>query len=516
MAFNFQRKLISHTMYLFKRCFLLFLFLQLTLGLSPIQAQDHRVKTIVTTDGEIDDVDTFIRMLLYANEFKLEGLVYSSSMWHYRGDGKGTKFISKMPMTKEMYGEKTDLRWPGTNWIQELIQEYAKVYPNLIQHSVFYPSPEELMSLVRVGNIDFEGGMDKRTAGSEFIKEKLMSKDSEALFLQAWGGTNTIARALKSIEEDFTHTENWEAVNHFISSKAIIYTIMDQDDTYMNYISKKWPDIKVFYNAFQFGAFAYPWQRLVPKNQQKYFEGRFMGSQIINNHGPLLKKYYSYGDGQKQVGDPEHIHGDLNRIKNTQWGSFDQYAFISEGDTPAYLHLVDIGLDNFDHPSYGGWGGRFVQSAEVPSRYEDGELASDLNPETGKKDNYYPQTRWISAIQNDFAARADWCIFPFEAANHPPQVNVEEPTAILAKPGATVKLHFSSSDIDGDSIQHKVWNYTDLSTAKAEVKFDTTSAEITIGKTAAPNTEVHLIVEGTDTGTPPLTRYRRVVVKISE
>ena len=28
-------------------------------------------RTIVTTDGEIDDVDSFIRMLLYANEFNI-------------------------------------------------------------------------------------------------------------------------------------------------------------------------------------------------------------------------------------------------------------------------------------------------------------------------------------------------------------------------------------------------------------------------------------------------------------
>lgn len=64
----------------------------------------------MTTDGEIDDVDSFIRMLLYSNEFHLEGLVYSSSMWHYKGDGKGILVISEMEMTKKMYGAKTDLR----------------------------------------------------------------------------------------------------------------------------------------------------------------------------------------------------------------------------------------------------------------------------------------------------------------------------------------------------------------------------------------------------------------------
>ena len=81
-------------------------------------AQQKRIKTIVTTDGEIDDVDTFIRMLLYSNEFDLEGLIYSSSMWHYSGDGLGTTFTSEMPMTKELYGPLTALRWPGVNWMQ--------------------------------------------------------------------------------------------------------------------------------------------------------------------------------------------------------------------------------------------------------------------------------------------------------------------------------------------------------------------------------------------------------------
>ena len=70
------------------------------------QVKTSKPRTIVTTDGEIDDVNSYIRLLLYSNEFNIEGLVYSSSMWHYKGDGKGTKFISEMEMTKKMYGEK--------------------------------------------------------------------------------------------------------------------------------------------------------------------------------------------------------------------------------------------------------------------------------------------------------------------------------------------------------------------------------------------------------------------------
>ena len=480
-----------------------------------INAQDQRVRTIVTTDGEIDDVDTFIRMLLYANEFKLEGLIYSSSMWHYRGDGTGTEFTSKMKMTKEMYGPKTDLRWPGTQWIQDLVQAYAKVYFNLIQHSVNYPSPEYLMSLIRVGNVNFEGEMEQRTAGSEFIAAKLVQNDTSDLFLQAWGGTNTIARALKSIEEDFKGTDEWNRIYQLVSNKAIIYTIMDQDDTYQNYISKVWPDIRVYYNAAQFAAFAYPWKRIVPKTSQKYLEGTFMGPEIINNHGPLLKKYYSYGDGQQQEGDDEHIHGDLSKIKDTQWGSFERYDFISEGDTPAYLHLVDIGLQNYSNPTYGGWGGRFLPSKKNPNVYKDGDLVTDLNPETKKQDLYYPQTRWIEAIQNDFAARADWCITTFEEANHPPRIDVEQPKFLKIKAGAHLKLRFNSADLDGDQITHKVWNYTELSTVKVKVEHNQQEAFIEVDQHAKKGDVIHLVVEGTDNGYPALTRYQRVVLQVN-
>lgn len=336
------------------------------MGFSTAQVHPEKPRTIVTTDGEIDDVDSFIRMLLYANEFQIEGLVYSSSMWHYKGDGKGTKFVSEMDMTREMYGEKTDLRWPGTEWMQDLIAAYDKVYPKLSTHAKGFPAADHLLSLIKVGNIDFEGEMEKVTEGSEFIKEKLLDDTTEPIYLQVWGGTNTIARALKSIEEEFKNTSQWDAVYKKVCGKAIIYAILDQDATYRNYIAPNWPDVKIFYNSNQFWCFAYPWKRAVPESQHYLFEGGFMGNEIINNHGPLLKKYYSYGDGRKQEGDDEHIHGDLSKLKGAQWGDFGKYDFISEGDSPAYLHLIDVGLDNIDHPEWGGWGGRLVQSKEQP------------------------------------------------------------------------------------------------------------------------------------------------------
>jgi hypothetical protein len=177
-----------------KKChyILLLAFFSLPLSLATAQSKSSKTRTIITTDGEIDDVDSFIRMLLYANEFSIEGLVYSSSMWHYKGDGKGTKMVSEMEMTKKMYGEKTDLRWPGVQWMQDLIAAYEKVYPTLSTHAEGYPTAGTLHSLIKVGNIDFEGEMAQNTEGSDFIKNKLLDDDLQPIYLQVWGGTNTI------------------------------------------------------------------------------------------------------------------------------------------------------------------------------------------------------------------------------------------------------------------------------------------------------------------------------------
>ena len=58
------------------------------------QSSEQRVRprTIVTTDPELDDTNSLVRFLLYAGEVETEGLIYASSQFHWRGDGKGTLF----------------------------------------------------------------------------------------------------------------------------------------------------------------------------------------------------------------------------------------------------------------------------------------------------------------------------------------------------------------------------------------------------------------------------------------
>ncbi len=474
-------------------------------------------RTIITTDGELDDVDSFIRMLLYSNEYKVEGLIISSSQWHYKGDGKGTKFTSEMDMTKSMYGERTELRWPGEQWIYDLVDAYGKVYPSLIKHSKDFPSHQYLTDLIKIGNIDFEGEMEKDTPGSDHIKQKLLDDDMTPLYLQVWGGTNTIARALKSIEDQYKNTSEWKKIYNKVCKKAIIYAILDQDATYRKYISVYWPDVKIYYNASQFWVFAYFWKRAVPQPLQVYLEGKFMGENIINNHGPLTKMYYSYGDGNPPKGEIDDIYSSMEQAKNNQWGSFGQFDFISEGDSPAFLHLVNVGLENLDHPEYGGWGGRLVQSKQQVNRWEDGANAADFNPYSDSMDLAYAQSRWVPVIQEDFAARADWCVTDYDQANHAPSVSVKGEKNRMVKSGSKIKLKFKLKDPDKDKVSLKLWQYKEAGSGKHSLLISANGnngASVEIPNAAKSGETYHLIAEGRDGGSPAMTRYERIIFKI--
>jgi hypothetical protein len=481
---------------------------------SIAQNTHHKPRTVVTTDGEVDDQDSFIRMLLYTNEFELLGLVYSSSQWHYTGDGKGTAFVSEMKMTKDLYGERTELRWPGTQWMQEMIDKYALVYPNLVKHAAGYPEPEKLKQMIKVGNIIFEGEMEHDTEGSDHIKKILLDESAEPVYLQIWGGTNTVARALKSIEDEYKGKPEWPAIKKKVAAKAILYAVLDQDATYQKYIAPNWPEVKVLYNTAQFWNFAYPWPSVVPKELQPYLRGHWFKENIKFNHGPLLSSYYLWGDGTKIQNDFDHTHGDTATLKKN---NMTQYDFISEGDSPAFFHLLNVGLNNLEHPNYGGWGGRMVQSAANPSRWEDGDHVTDFNPFTQKDDKAFPQTRWIDVIQNDFAARADWCVHPYEKANHAPAVKWEHSAALQAKPGTSVILRATATDPDKDPLIYKWWQYFEVDTYKGTAlikKQSQSDTEVFIPEDAKRGETVHIILEVNDAGTPSLTRYQRAVITI--
>lgn len=477
------------------------------------QKSSPKIRTIVTSDGEVDDFDSFIRLLLYSNELNIVGMVYSSSVFHYKGDGKGTAFTSNMRWGK-FNGPRTTLRWLGTEWMQDFIDQYAIAYGNLVKHDKNYPAPQYLKSLVKVGNIDFEGEMEHDTEGSEYIKKILLDNNPAPLYLQIWGGTNTVARALKSIEDEYKNTPEWKTIYKKVSDKARLNIILDQDETYKKYISLNWANVRVIYNTNQFWCFAYAWKKRVPAELQPYLDGKWFAENIKFNHGPLMGRYFLWGDGQELVNDPVPPRGDTATAR-TQGMS--QYDFISEGDSPAYLFLINTGLRNMENPTYGGWGGRFVQSKINPRLWQDVTNVTDYNFFDKKKDTAFPQARWIDAIQNDFAARADWCVKTYKEANHAPVVILNSAKDISVKAGSVVRLSGSAKDPDGNTVSYHWWPYEEAGTYEGKIDIQNAGNATTsfiVPEDGKGGETIHIILEVKDNGTPQLTRYQRVIVTI--
>ncbi|MER7692812.1 nucleoside hydrolase-like domain-containing protein [Streptomyces sp. NPDC097610] len=461
--------------------------------------RQHKPRVIVTTDGEVDDLDSFIRFLYYSNEFDTAGIVLTSSRYHWAGNGD----------TVAPY------RWTGTQWVNDYIDRYARIYPNLRKHADGYPTPARLRSLYKIGNIENVSDMSRPTAGSDLIEKTILDNKPGPLYVQAWGGLNTVARALKSIQEQYEGTDKWPTIQRKVSNKLVLYNILEQDATLKDYIRPNWPDVKVIDNQSQFWSFAYAWKRSVPEPLQYTLRAPYMESNFLDGHGALLDQYRTYRDGNPTPGDDENNRWRPEPSAANQNVGYDIHDFISEGDSPAFMDLLDFnGLRSSEDPTYGGWGGRFASNA---SGWID---TSDANPYTGNAtDRSYPQTRWVEDIQNDFAARADWGrATSYADANHNPEASVKPGTDLTAKPGSKITLRGSADDPDGDRVSYKWWQYTDADTYGGQVALNETdrpTVSFTVPADAAPGSTIHIILEVKDNGTPALKHYQRVVITVS-
>lgn len=418
---------------------------------------DSRLRVIVTTDGEVDDRCSMNRFLLYANDWDVCGLIHSSSKYHWKGD--------------EGHPGKA---WEPVGWLDSMLDAYASVYPTLRKHDANYPSPEHLRSQVFVGNIAREGDIRHATPGSNHIVQVLLEADDRPVWLQAWGGSNTIARALKTIQEEYPDRMDQ------VSAKAHLYLITEQDDTLKTYLRKEWPKLEILRSGGpSFGAIAYRWPAHQSEAQRAYFDKSWMTANILRGHGGLCSLYEAQ-DGH----------------------------FRSEGDTPSFLHVIRTGLRSEEHPSYGGWGGRFALNNSVWKSVD----TNDTAPES------HSILRWAIDFQNDWAARADWCVKGYSDANHPPNVILSHETRLTAQAGHQLKLDATNSnDPDGDGLSFKWQLYLEASHCQAAIPLEATRhsmADFDVPGEASAGETLHFICTVTDSGSPSLTRYARVVVTV--
>jgi hypothetical protein len=105
----------------------------------------------------------------------------------------------------------------------------------------------------------------------------------------------------------------------------------------------------------------------------------------------------------------------------------------------------------------------------------------------------------------------------FEEANHPPRPEVNGALTRDVEPGETVDLSASATDPDGDDLTFQWRQYADADSADAIVTIANNDSPDDASFVAPnePGKQVHIVLEVTDDGAPPLTRYQRVVCNIN-
>ncbi|MGF7149994.1 hypothetical protein FHS96_003651 [Sphingomonas zeicaulis] len=450
-----------------------------------------RQRLIVLSDIEADpdDSQSFIRLFLYANQIDMEGLVATTST-HM----------------------KTSIH-PDS--IRRIIDAYGKVQPNLALHEPGYPHAARLTSLVRDGQPGYGMAMvgtGRDTAGSRLIIEALERNDPRPLWVSIWGGANTLAQALHSLKA----SRSPEDLKRLVA-KLRVYTISDQDDSGA-WIRKTFPDL--FYVVSPGGYGSGTWTGIharIDGADNDIISNDWLRDHIQQGHGPLGAAY------------PDVAYG-------------------MEGDTPAYLSLIPNGLGNPERPDWGGWGGRYElytppRQTTDPSGFTGGvPIEAETRPIwTNATDNVTPLVRnhvgravapgdrsykdfratlwrWRPDFQNDFAARMDWTTRAYKDANHPPVVTLAGPAHMTVKSGQRFVLSaVASTDPDGDSLSYYWFHYPEVggwsSAIASSISPNIHTVDFTAPKVDAPR-DAHFIVAVSDKGSPPLTRYARVIVTI--
>ncbi|RYY24798.1 MAG: DUF1593 domain-containing protein [Sphingomonadales bacterium] len=460
-------------------------------ALAQAEASGAKARLLVLTDIEADPDDTqsLIRLLLYANEIDLEGLVATTSVHQ------------KARIAPES--------------IRRVIAEYSRVRDNLALHDPDYPTASSLQRLVANGQPSYGMaaiGPGKDSAGSKRIIAALEAQDARPLWVAGWGGPNTLAQALLTIRATRSPREAKRLI-----AKLRVYTISDQDDT-GPWIRKEFPDL--FYVVSPGGYGAATWTGI-----NAVIEG--VDNESISNG--WLTRHIQQGHGPFGAAYPDVAYG-------------------MEGDTPTFLGLIPNGLNVPERPDWGGWGGRYAlrlpdHNSLDPKGFTGGvpvpvetrafwtnaidtftpRIARSHGQATGPAGRSFTGFRetlwrWRDDFQNDFAARIGWTTLSVADANHAPIVRLDHADRLTVRSGDAVPLSaLGTTDPDGDNLSYYWFQYPEAGTYPDAIKMwgaENLYARGFIAPKVDSASEAHFIVRVTDKGTPALSRYRRVVVTI--
>ncbi|QDU91265.1 hypothetical protein Pla175_46850 [Pirellulimonas nuda] len=471
-----------------------------------------RVAILADMGNEPDEEQQMAHMLVNCNEFEPEALIAVT--------GKYLREDSKQEYRRRLHPEL----------FHQLIDGYARVLPNLRLHAQGWPEPDRLHAIVCDGQPKYgvaAVGKGKSSPGSDALRRALLRDDPRPLWVVVNAGSNTLAQTLRDLQEDCA----------------------DDPAQFERLVAK----LRVFENGAQDNAGAwichtFPAIHWIRSNYQTYAFGGPGGrdGDTAVNLGPHKWRPFPYSAAGQHAWLKEHVrtgHGALGELYPERRMGGGGLAFMEGGGTIPWLGPVNRGLFDIDHPSWGGWGGRFTadKAENFWSRHADIRRderqnvpfgvyreASDVwtDPETGDTlhGDYVPVWRWRRAMLANLQCRMDWCVAPFDGANHHPVAAVDGDASdailhVTAKPGQTLTFDASAStDPDDDPLNYAWRQYEEAGTYAGRVYIDgapTARATLHV-PTGAAGTQIHLVLELSDENPiASLWDYRRVVIEVA-
>ena len=282
------------------------------------KTEKHRIVLLTDIGGDVDDMQSLTRFLLYADQYDIEGLIATS--------------IRIFPKDKHRPLDGA----PQPQYLIKWIKAYGQVRENLLKHSEGWPEPEALLTMIRKGvktgrdapfnirtgiagvgsghyPLDQLIGKGKDTGASMLIIEAVDRNDPRPVWIPIWGGSIELAQALWRVRNDRSEEE----LKKFVS-KLRVYAWGLQDASSL-WIQENFPDL--FYIVSTGG--------ILYSADPKLRDGQWLNTHVRFNHGPL---------------------GALCPLRK---------GVLGGADSETYLGLIPNGLSAMYHPDWGGWGGRF-------------------------------------------------------------------------------------------------------------------------------------------------------------
>ena len=477
------------------------------------QAEKNRLIVLADMGNEPDEEQQMVHMMLYNNEFDLEGLVAVT--------GKFLRPESNIPYKQKLHPEL----------FHEIIDCYEKVWENLKLHAEGWHEPRYLKDIVAVGQSGYgiaDTGVGKSSEGSKLIEKVLLREDDRPLYIVVNAGSNTLAQTLIDLQQKLSKKKLDEVV-----SKIRVYENGAQDNAGA-WICREFPSIHWVRSNYQTYSYGGP-----------SIDGGADNKGERKNLGPYTWEPYSYdGIGQHQW-LLEHIignHGWLGTkypIRQFRKGGI---SFMEGGGTIPWLPLVNQGLNDIDKPWYGGWGGLFtrekvknVYSKHTSVNVDEKEYGNFFlyteRPDKWVEETtgidysglYAPVWRWRRAFVEDFKCRMDWCTQSYKNANHAPIIvlngdTLEKIHEYNVKAGESLLLDATGTkDPDGDYLNFNWWVYPEAGTFNGTIdlpRTHTPKLSVTVPQ-GAKGSEIHLILEVYDVNDiGRMTDYRRIVLTV--